>query len=104
MARQRLRSASEPSGSEELPLKDRLYSTWYRLKYGKLATDNCVGEVEAIVVQATSPLVLGWQFRSSVEIGRSPVWVLGKCYHGSTSLGTVAERTKAYGIVKHGGV
>lgn len=58
MARQRLRSASEPSGSEELPLKDRLYSTWYRLKYGKLAIDNCVGEVEAIVVQATSPLVL----------------------------------------------
>jgi len=45
MARQRLRSASEPSGSEELPLKDRLYSTWYRLKYGKLAIDNCVGEV-----------------------------------------------------------
>ncbi len=24
---------------------------------------------------------LGWRFRSSVDIGNSPIWLLGKCYH-----------------------
>jgi cysteine protease ATG4 len=47
--------------NDAVPLKSRLYSAWYRFRYG-------------------------WQFQSSIPLDKSPVWLLGRCYHAEGPL------------------
>jgi cysteine protease ATG4 len=49
------------SVNDAIPLKTRVYSAWYRFRYG-------------------------WQFQSSVPLDKSPVWLLGRCYHAEDPL------------------
>lgn len=88
-SRQRLRRSF--SVNDAVPLKTRMYSAWYRFRYGEVQSrGTCIAlcTYESIHTPLLSfqtrcrrvPLV-GWQFQSSVHLDSSPVWLLGRCYH-----------------------
>ena len=80
------RTRSHPPSA---PYKDRIYTSLYRLRYGEYSVCVCVCVYNPSVMAGwfnTAILSIGWSFNSGLQMGYSPVWILGVCYHPSKGL------------------
>lgn len=78
------RSVSHEPGP--VPLKDKIYTAFSRLRYGMATFVPFLPAPQKSVFLALSfrgfSIATGWNFNSSVEIhSRDPIWLLGVCYH-----------------------
>ena len=52
------------------PLRTRLASTWYKLKHGKMSFPRYF----------LSKDLAGWLYSTGFDVGKEPLFLLGKCY------------------------
>ena len=94
MAARKERSQEQNSklkrAASEVPLRERMYSTWYRFRYGEflpverpfreIGRESREDAIDRVMTTATCSYVAGWQFQTSVPSESKPIWLLGKCY------------------------